>query len=89
MVYVHFTVDVALLWKVKLMCWPTHIKFANASKIGTVDNLREIRDKVRTGVIHLEALTLEEARDLEAEVEALREKQDGKRKRRAARSDIG
>ncbi|KAF8189119.1 hypothetical protein K438DRAFT_1971767 [Mycena galopus ATCC 62051] len=83
MVYVHFTVDVALLWKVKLMCWPTHIKFANASRIGTIYNLHEIRDKVCTGVTHLKAL------NLEAEVKALRKKQDGKRKWRAAGSDIG
>lgn len=89
MSYVHFKVDVAQPYNLKMIGWPTEINFANPSNIGRIDHLRDIRDKIRTGEIRFEALSLDEARALEHEIEVLRTKQDGQRKMRKERKDKG
>ncbi|KAJ7799761.1 hypothetical protein B0H14DRAFT_2616791 [Mycena olivaceomarginata] len=89
MAYVHFKVDVALAWKLKLMGWPLHIPFANPSQIGLIDNLRRIRDDIRAGLIYFEALSPLEARALQTEVDGIAEAQGGRTKRRKTRKDKG
>ncbi|KAJ7020578.1 hypothetical protein C8F04DRAFT_1274883 [Mycena alexandri] len=89
MSYKHFKVDVSLAWKVKLVGWPEKVTFQNPSRINNVEVLRRLRDDLRAGLIYWEALTLDEARSVHAEVEAIRAANNGQAEPRRPRADIG
>jgi hypothetical protein len=49
MCYVKYEQEIIIKHKVKLVGWPTSIKFANPSDIGTVGNIRKLRQTLKTG----------------------------------------
>lgn len=49
MSYVKYERDIVAKHKVQLLGWPTTIKFANPSEIGTIDDIRKLRLALRGG----------------------------------------
>lgn len=49
MSYVNYEQDIVTKHKVELIGWPASIKFANPSEIGTVDNVRKLRQALKVG----------------------------------------
>jgi hypothetical protein len=47
--YAKYDRDIVSKYKVKLVGWPSTIKFANPSEIGTVDDIRNLRQALKTG----------------------------------------
>jgi hypothetical protein len=49
MCYVKYDQDIVTKHKVELVGWPVSIKFANPSEIGTVDDIRKLRQALKVG----------------------------------------
>jgi hypothetical protein len=49
MSYVKYERDIVTKYKVELLGWPVTIKFANPSEVATVDDIRKLRQALRTG----------------------------------------
>jgi hypothetical protein len=47
--YVNYETAIVEKYKVDLVGWPATIKFANPSAIGTVDDIRALRNALKTG----------------------------------------
>ncbi|KAJ6582176.1 hypothetical protein B0H19DRAFT_1252300 [Mycena capillaripes] len=90
--YVNYKLDIQHKLGVKLAGWPTEIPFVRPLKL-RAEQAREIRDGLRSGLIHWVALSKTQRRDLAEELagDGLRRKERSdkgkKRARREARSD--
>lgn len=49
MCYVKYEQDIVTKYKVELVGWPTSIKFSNPSEIGTVGDIRKLRQALKVG----------------------------------------
>jgi hypothetical protein len=49
MSYIKYERDIVSKYKVKLVGWPLTVKFANPSEIGTVDDIRHLRQVLKIG----------------------------------------
>lgn len=49
MSYVNYERDIVTRYKVKLVGWPPAVKFASPSEIGTVDDIRLLRQALKVG----------------------------------------
>lgn len=49
MCYVNYEIDIVTKHKVELVGWPASIKFANPSEIGTIEDIRKLRQALKVG----------------------------------------
>jgi hypothetical protein len=49
MSYVNYERDIVTKYKVKIIGWPSAVKFASPSEIGTVDDIRLLRQALKVG----------------------------------------
>jgi hypothetical protein len=49
MCYVKYEQDIVTKHKVEIVGWPTSVKFANPSEIGTVEDIRKLRQALKVG----------------------------------------
>ena len=68
--YRNYETSIIRAWGVKLMGWPDGIAFVNPSHLGTVADLRRIRDALRDKSCHWKALTAIESKAHEVELQA-------------------
>lgn len=69
--------------KVALLGWPKTVKFANPSTIGTVGELKVLRDDLKSGKCHWQKQSVGQLAARKAELEAQGQTLNKKRKRRA------
>jgi hypothetical protein len=72
-----------------LVGWPADLKFANPSEIGTVSEIRKLRDRLKSGQCHWVKMSQSQLREHAAKLEALREAGQTIGKPRKKRSDAG
>jgi hypothetical protein len=87
--YVNYDQAIVEKYKAKLVGWPMGLKFANPSAIGTVDDIRALRNALKTGECKWIALT---KRQQAEHTEMLKIKRDAGEvvgKKRKERSDKG
>jgi hypothetical protein len=68
MSYVNYERDIITKYKIKLIGWPTAVKFASPSEIGTVDDIRLLRQALKVGDCKWMVLT---RRQQQAHIETL------------------
>lgn len=74
---------------VRLTGWPIDLKFANPSEIGTVGEVRKLRDALKSGQCHWQKLTRLQIADHVADLQRRREAGQTVGKPRKKRSDAG
>jgi hypothetical protein len=74
---------------VRLTGWPNDLKFANPSEIGTVGEVRKLRDALKSGQCHWQKLTRLQIADHVADLQRRREAGQTVGKPRKKRSDAG
>ena len=68
--YCNYQTAIIHTWGVKLVGWPDGIPFVNPSHLGTVADLRRIRDALRDNACYWKALMATESKMHEAELQA-------------------
>ncbi|KAI6020379.1 hypothetical protein BKA83DRAFT_104473 [Pisolithus microcarpus] len=74
---------------VKLLGWPTGVPFVNPSSIGTVSEIRKLRDSLKSGECHWKKLSKAKCNAFSSELEAHRASGEVVKKPRKKRSDVG
>lgn len=87
--YVNYDTAIMLAHGVMLVGWPGGVKFANPSEIGTVSEIRKLRDHLKSGQCHWVKMTQSQLKDHTAKLEGLREAGQTVGKPRKKRSDAG
>jgi hypothetical protein len=87
----YFNYDIKIVSELgrKLVGWPAKVKFANPSEIGTVSEIRTLRDALRSGECHWVKLTKSQIEGHKADLESRREAGQTVGKPRKKRSDAG
>jgi len=73
----------------RLVGWPKTVKFANPSEIGTVNEIRMLRDYLKSGQCHWVKLTRSQVDEHIADLQSRREAGETVGKPRKKRSDAG
>lgn len=73
----------------RLLGWPSNVRFANPSDIGTVGEIRTLRDHLKSGHCHWKKLTRAELDEHAADLQSRREAGQTVGKPRKKRSDAG
>ncbi|KAJ6522109.1 hypothetical protein DFH09DRAFT_1424189 [Mycena vulgaris] len=89
MSYEHYDVDIRQALKVEIAGWPIDIPMVSPGKITSVESLRALRDKLRSGAIHWVCMTKSQLTELDKELDERRNAKGGTLKKRAERSDKG
>ena len=87
--YRNYQTAIICVWGVKLVGWPDGIPFTNPSHLGTVADLRRIRDALRDNACYWKALTITESEAHEAELQARAAAGEAIKVPRKKRSDFG
>jgi hypothetical protein len=87
--YTNYETAIVQQYSVRLVGWPKSIKFVNPSQIGTVLEIRTLRDDLRSGVCHWVKLTKSQLAAHIADLEERREQGETIGKQRKKRSDAG
>ena len=66
--YLNYKTSIVQGWGVELVGWPDGISFVNPSHLGTVSDLRRIRDALKLKTCYWTALTAKERKDHRAEL---------------------
>ena len=74
---------------VRMVGWPKSVKFVNPSQIGTVLEIRTLRDDLKSGACHWVKLTKSQLDAHRADMEEWREQGETVGKQRKKRSDAG
>ncbi|KAG1877291.1 hypothetical protein F4604DRAFT_1580827 [Suillus subluteus] len=87
--YSNYETAVVETYAVRLIGWPASIKFINPSNIGTVGDIRKLRDALKARTCYWTALTPVEVKAHTAELDVRRSAGEVVRKPRKKRSDAG
>ena len=87
--YANYETAIVQQYSVRLVGWPKSIKFVNPSQIGTVLEIRTLRDNLRSGACHWVKLTKSQLTAHVADLEERRKQGETIGKQRKKRSDAG
>jgi len=87
--YVNYDTAIVSELKVKLVGWTKGVPFANPSAIGTVSDLRKLRDDLKSGKCHWVKLTPSQLSEHNAVLDMRREEGESVGRARKTRSDKG
>ena len=87
--YRNYQTAIICAWGVKLVGWPNGVQFVNPSHLGTVADLRRIRDALRDKSCYWKALTASESKAHKEELQARAAAGDAIQVPRKQRSDFG
>lgn len=87
--YNNYSTAVVETYAVQLIGWPDSIKFVSPSNIGTVGDIRKLRDALKARTCYWTVLTLAEAKAHTAELNVRRSAGEVIRQPRKRRSDAG
>ena len=87
--YRNYETSIIRSWGVKLVGWPDGIRFVNPSHLGTVSELRTIRDALKSKTCYWKALTARERKDHETKLQAREAAGETVKIPRKRRSDSG
>lgn len=89
MSYIKYEHDIMLKLGVKLVGWPPGVPFASPSTIGTVGDVRVLREALKCGECHWVTLSRREREDHTAKLTAAAREGDPTARKRKQRSDKG
>ncbi|KAG2353336.1 hypothetical protein BDR07DRAFT_1231797, partial [Suillus spraguei] len=87
--YNNYNTAIIETYAVKLVGWPQGVKFISPSNIGTVGEIRKLRDALKARTCYWAALTPAEVKLHTAELDACRSAGQVVRQPRKKRSDAG
>ena len=87
--YANYETSIMQQMGVHLVGWPKTVKFVNPSQIGTVLEIRTLRDDLRSGACHWIKLTRAQLDTHRIDMEERQEKGEVVGKQRKKRSDAG
>jgi hypothetical protein len=87
--YANYETSIIQQMGVRLVGWPKGVKFVNPSQIGTVLEIRTLRDDLKSGACHWIKLTKTQLDAHCADLEERREQGETVGKQRKKRSDAG
>lgn len=87
--YANYETSIVQQMGVRLVGWPKAVKFVNPSQIGTVLEIRTLRDDLKSGACHWIKLTKAQLDVHRADLEERREQGETVGKQRKKRSDAG
>ena len=87
--YNNYNTAIVETYGVKLVGWPTSVPFTNPSNIGTIGEIRKLRDALKSGECRWKKLSKGERGAFNAELDARRAAGEGVKKSRKKRSDAG
>lgn len=87
--YVNYDTSIISELKVKLIGWTKGVPFANPSAIGTVSDLRKLRDDLKSGKCHWVKLTQSQLSEHNTLLDTRREEGETVGRARKTRSDKG
>ncbi|KAG1834282.1 hypothetical protein DFJ58DRAFT_869095 [Suillus subalutaceus] len=87
--YSNYETSVVETYGVRLVGWPHGVKFVNPSNIGTVGDIRKLRDALKTRTCYWAALSPAEVKTHASELDTRRSAGEAVRKPRKKRSDAG
>jgi len=87
--YVNYETSIVQTYSVCLVGWPKAVKFVNPSQIGTVLEIRTLRDDLNSGACHWVKLTKSQLAARIADIETRRDQGETIGKKRKKRSDAG
>lgn len=87
--YLNYDTAIVQDRRAKIVGWPKHVLFANPSAIGTVGDLRTLRDDLKSGKCHWIKLTPSQLAQHTSKLDALREQGQTVGAPRKSRSDKG
>ena len=87
--YANYETAIVQQYSVCLVGWPKSVKFVNPSQIGTVLEIRTLRDDLRSGACHWVKLTKSQLAARIADLEERREQGETIGKQRKKHSDAG
>jgi len=87
--YVNYDTVIVLAHRVKLVGWPTSLKFANPLEFGVLDDVCTLRDAVKSGACKWVRLTKREASQHQEDLDRGVENGEVVQKKRKTRKDKG
>ena len=87
--YANYETSIIQQMGVRLVGWPKTVKFVNPSQIGTVLEIRTLRDDLKSGACHWVKLTKGQLDAHRADMEERREQGETVGRQRKKRSDAG
>jgi hypothetical protein len=87
--YANYETSIVQQMGVRLVGWPKAVKFVNPSQIGTVLEIRTLRDDLKSGACHWIKLTKAQLDVHRADLEERREQGETVGRQRKKRSDAG
>ena len=87
--YVNYDTAIVGDLRRRLLGWPKDVKFANPSEIGTVGDIRKLRDCLKSGQCHWVKLTQSQVDEHMADMQNRRDAGEIIGKQRKKRSDAG
>jgi hypothetical protein len=87
--YSNYETSIVETYGVRLVGWPLGVKFVNPSNIGTVGDIRKLRDALKARTCYWAALSSAEVKTHASELDARRSAGEAIRKPRKKRSDAG
>jgi hypothetical protein len=87
--YANYETSIVQQYSVRLVGWPKTVKFVNPSQIGTVLEIRTLRDDLNSGACHWVKLSKSQLAAHIADIEARRDRGETIGKKRKKRSDAG
>jgi hypothetical protein len=87
--YANYGTSIVGAYGVKLVGWPAGVKFTNPSEIGTVAEIRQLRDALKSGSCHWKKLSVPEREQHTETINDMRSRGEVVGKSRKKRSDAG
>ncbi|KAI5987293.1 hypothetical protein EDD15DRAFT_2173877, partial [Pisolithus albus] len=87
--YSNYNTAIVETYGVKLLGWPTGVPFVNPSSIGTVSEIRKLRNSLKSGECRWKKLSKAKCNAFSSELEARRASGEVVKKPRKKRSDAG
>ena len=87
--YNNYNTAIVETYGVKLLGWPTSVTFTNPSNIGTIGEIRKLRDALKSGECRWKKMSKSERGAFNADLDTRRAAGENVKKPRKKRSDAG
>lgn len=87
--YTNYETAIVATYGVRLVGWPSSVPFTNPSNIGTVWEIRQLRDDLRSGACHWKKLTKNQREEHANTLNERRQTGEQVKRPRKRRSDAG